>query len=801
MFFVGKKTKPGSSINGKDLFPFCLVRPSCKAAILFSLVLAILVSNSAVLAKPVNAIQAEKVVKSWLKITPEPLGTTLGRQVGQVQTFSDVSGQPIYYVAYLEPCGFIIISADDLIEPIIAFADDGFFEPSLDNPLGALVSYDLKARVTSARSLSASQLPTGSIKTSNTKAAALHNAALTARAKWQQLSRPSEKFDGELIATGQPSIADIRVEPLIQSKWNQVTACGLSCYNYYTPPYDPNTPENYPAGCVATMMAQLMRFYEYPVTGIGVQPFTIYVDGNSVMASTRGGDGDGGPYDWNDMTLVPNCAITDTQRQAIGAVCYDAGLSVNMMYDVNGSGAYMHDAKYAMKTTFGYSNAVLGGDEWFNIGAGLTAMINPNLDAGYSTLLGVNNGSSGHAIIADGYGYNSETLYHHLNMGWSGADDAWYNLPTISGTYANYTSVNACIYNIFLSGSGEIISGRVVDVNAEPISGAEITAEKTGGGTYTTTTNSKGIYALTNLPSASTYTVSVTKTGYDFDSQDVTTTTSLDWQSSSGNKWAIDFTGTVSEPCADLNDDYKVNIIDFAILAKHFLQNNCSEPNWCQGADFDYSGDVDYIDLEEFIMQWLTTIEIEETFISIGSQDGRVYDNNDGIGAAHTADDSTAVALRLGDYLSNEGYRIILSFDTSSLPDDCNIISAVLELVRGEKWGNDDPFEWGGPCIIDINSPCIGTSTALENYDWQGPVGDVNVATFLGDPNEGNPMVSTYFDPNGLNSISKTDTTQIRVYLTNSTNSDSDMDFLGFYGGEATNQNNAPKLIIQYSID
>ena len=51
----------------------------------------------------------------------------------------------------LQPGGFVIVSADDRIEPIIAFADDGIFDPSVDNPLGALVTGDINQRMAMVR--------------------------------------------------------------------------------------------------------------------------------------------------------------------------------------------------------------------------------------------------------------------------------------------------------------------------------------------------------------------------------------------------------------------------------------------------------------------------------------------------------------------------------------------------------------------------------------------------------------------------------------------------------------------------
>jgi hypothetical protein len=278
-----------------------------------------------------------------------------------------------------------------------------------------------------------------------------------------------------------------------------------------------------------------MRFREYPTDGVGT-------------GHLRGGDGLGGAYNWSDMVLVPGCSTTLTQRQAIGALAYDAGVASKTDYAADGSASYTSDAAAALVDTFGYSNAILGYNNNDNIGAGLNGMINPNLDWGNPVILGVSSAANGHEIVTDGYGYNGLTLYHHLNLGWDGDQDAWYNLPNINDSYSSYDIVDGAIYNIYTSGTGEIISGRVtVASSGVPIAGATVTALKTGG-TYQATTNANGIYAIANIPSNSTYTVSVTKSGYSFTSHAASTGLSRDSHAVSGNCWAIDFTGTLTEP-------------------------------------------------------------------------------------------------------------------------------------------------------------------------------------------------------------------------------------------------------------
>jgi hypothetical protein len=212
-------------------------------------------------------------------------------------------------------------------------------------------------------------------------------------------------------------------------------------------------------------MAQLMRHHQHPATGIGVNEFTIRVDNVEQTAYTRGGDGSGGPYQWSDMVLAHDCSTSEMQRQAIGTLCYDAGVAVKMGYSTGASSASTYAATEAFKTVFKYSHAVRGynwdsvSKDFHNIGPGLNGMVNPNRDAGNPVILAIVREDGGHAVLCDGYGYNSSTLYHHLNMGWYGKYDAWYNLPTIDSD-PPYNIITECIYNIFTSDSGEIISGR-----------------------------------------------------------------------------------------------------------------------------------------------------------------------------------------------------------------------------------------------------------------------------------------------------------------------------------------------------
>jgi hypothetical protein len=514
------------------------------------LVLLFLVYCPRLSAKPVSAEKSQQVVMGWLKADARPLGASLGQNLKKTDTFSDEQGQAIYYVVYLQPSGFVVVPADDLVEPILAFTDHGTYNPSLDNPLGALVNKDVRGRIAAGRELLATQgLQTQTLQETTSK--------------WDRLAAGAQQPTGPGTLS-LPSVSDPRVDPLLKTKWAQTICCNepnIACYNYYTPPSDPwdpcdyavdpifgspnpyGDPTNFPSGCVATAMAQLMRFLEHPQAGVGKVQRWITVNGigNGEWAWTRGGDGQGGPYYWDRMVYEPNCDTNKLFRQAIGALCYDAGVSVKMNYTPNASWAFLSDVNTAFIDVFKYSNAV------FKTAptppnpmptVALEKMINPNLDYEHPVLVGFPGDYYGHAVVVDGYGYNLATIYHHINMGWAGVQDAWYNF--YNDMPAGYNSVDGCVYNTFESGAGEIISGRVTDTSGKPLAGATVTAVRTGGGIYQAVTNDRGIYALAPLPSASTYTIRVTNPRYNF-SKVVTTGTSKH-NGPIGNQWGADFT-------------------------------------------------------------------------------------------------------------------------------------------------------------------------------------------------------------------------------------------------------------------
>ncbi|MCP4712709.1 MAG: hypothetical protein GY869_29125 [Planctomycetes bacterium] len=486
-----------------------------------------------------TSTQVRQMVQGWINEDSQPMGSTLGRQVGEIESYFSAEENLLFYVVNLIPNGYVIVPADDMVEPIISFIELGSYSNSFDNPLSSMVRKDIAGRIQMVRDPETLQNPN-----------VLSNA-LAAYEKWQRLINLGQSPDTVGIM-GLTSISDVWVSPLLESNWGQTTCCVIdekACYNYYTPhdslfdPCDWGDPNNYPCGDTATAMAQLLAYHQHPVSGIGIHSLTIWVDGYPKSADTRGGDGLGGPYNWIDIenAMNPGCGTPLNARKAIGALCYDIGVTINTIYTSNLSWSDLRAASYALRnpSLFNFQRAVYTDTISDILEAKLIDMINPNLDYGYPVLMGLmadNEITPKHSIVIDGYGYHLDTLYHHVNLGQDGIDNGWYNIPII----IEYDLYFECIYNIFPMETGELVSGRIVDSSGNPIEGVTVMAVGPQGEIHYATTNSKGIYVFL-LDSLTTYTIIPIKDGHFFAGRTITTGYSVDYSTVSGNRWGIDF--------------------------------------------------------------------------------------------------------------------------------------------------------------------------------------------------------------------------------------------------------------------
>ena len=436
-------------------------------------------------------------------------GIKFGRSVESSATHTTTNGA-VFYSVKMRGGGTVFMSSDTEMNPVIAFtASSGDFS-SMDakSPLWALLNRDVSAR---------KSFLSGTPQVQQARYATSASASL----RWAALLSGSDGGSGVKRAlsaaprTSEPS--DLRVAPLMLSEWDQADAGGgyhisdaRSCYNYYTPQdatgeIKEGKKENAVCGCVATAMGQVMFYHRYPETAtVPDEPDTCWFDTKEITLPVSGE-----AYAWDDMVAVPDAFSPVETRAAIGLLVSDAGRSVGMHYSRDDSGSFSFKASKALVSVFNYGQSVYAdaGDVGpLSSGSSFERVVLSNLDAGYPVIFGIRGASGGHEIVADGYGYDDEAPYVHLNMGWSGSQNIWYNLPEITAGSMSFDTVDDAVYNIIPDGAGKgILSGRTLDDDGEPVANAEVTVydAETGEVAAQIVTSASGVWGVA-LP-AGTY--------------------------------------------------------------------------------------------------------------------------------------------------------------------------------------------------------------------------------------------------------------------------------------------------------
>ena len=442
------------------------------------------------LADGVTPEQARTAVANWLLQSPKRLTAKFETaNAGKVSTSTNAKGLALYHIVNLEEGGFVVTSGDTTITPIVAFSGTGELDVSdVGNPLLALLERDMSRRL-------------GTVAGKKMTANDGGNGKGGTEEEWAALLQPGDKNKAGYGAVA--SLSDIRVEPMVASKWGQSYWNGYATFNYYTP-------KKYVSGCVATAFAQIMRYWQKPTASVTAGSYRCWVDGVGSTYTMKGET-----YEWSSMPLTSSTCTSEAQRQAIGKLLYDVGVASQMEWTGEGSGTLGCHASQALRSRFGYASS----QSYFDItGYGLTQdfttqqgefrnAILASLDAGMPVAIGVGGDNGGHEMVVDGYGYSGSKIYCHINCGWSGDEDAWYNLLGGYITSAEFGYLDEVGYNIHPTTTGDVISGRVLNSSGTAVSGATVTLTLPSGGTRTATSNSKGIYFF-RVTSSGTYKVS-----------------------------------------------------------------------------------------------------------------------------------------------------------------------------------------------------------------------------------------------------------------------------------------------------
>lgn len=231
-----------------------------------------------------------------------------------------------------------------------------------------------------------------------------------------------------LIASSKQTAERKPIDHLIQTHWSQYS------------PYSDKCPEGCPTGCVATMYAQLMKYYNYPNRGKGSHSYSW--NGQTLSANFGATE-----YHWDKMldTYTPGCYDKES-GDAVATLMYHVGVACEMQYDERGSSAISNPDPLA--TYFDYNpkaeeRRIYGSDEDIQL---MYEQLEKRQPIPYS---GNNFLSSGHAFIVDGY---RDGMWG-INWGWGGLYDGYFRLGNFNPGEDNYSSNNYAILNLVPNGS------------------------------------------------------------------------------------------------------------------------------------------------------------------------------------------------------------------------------------------------------------------------------------------------------------------------------------------------------------
>lgn len=356
-----------------------------RLALLFSA----LAISSVVCAHPVSRSEASALAAAFLK---QPHVEAVPSDFEQFYIFKGDSG-------------FVIISSDDVCIPILAYSFNGSFSSEMPEATHDwLQEYDRAIQALKASGADASD---------------------EVRAAWKSL-----REQGRM-----PSLHRSSVLPLIPTNWSQ------------RPPYNMYCPGGSLTGCVATTMAQIMRYWEWPIQGTGSYSYTHPTYGT--LSATFGAT----TYDWLNMWAMVGENSPAVVKNAVATLMYHCGVSVDMNYGPESSSASASKMVTAMTTYFDYASSIALAHQYDYTNTQWKQLLKDELDAMRPMCYVGQTRASAHAFICDGY---DEQGLFHFNWGWAGTYDGYYAIGALNpGSYGSYNENNYAVVGIHPS-SGSV---------------------------------------------------------------------------------------------------------------------------------------------------------------------------------------------------------------------------------------------------------------------------------------------------------------------------------------------------------
>ncbi len=351
-------------------------------------------------ARPVDKNTAQKVAKNFYS---ERMSSDNYPGISSVNLVM-FKGVDSYYVFNMKKQkGFILIAANDASIPVLAYSFHGSYSNTNqpENFAKTIEQYNLQLEY----------LKKNQIK-----------ATLDITRQWKKYLKADNTKGGSIQS----------IAPLLTTVWAQ------GCFYNDSTPVDASGPCGHPVtGCVATAMAQVMNYYEFPYSGSGSHSY----NSNYGMI---GANFDSTIYNWSVMPDTLNSQSSSASVAQVAQLMSHCGIAVEMMYSAGGSGAFSQDATNAFAHYFNYDNGLqllhranFSDTVW-------EKMVRAELDS-LRPLYYDGSGSGGHAFVCDGY---QSSNYFHFNWGWSGSHNGYYLLSALNPGGMNFSNYCGAVFGM-----------------------------------------------------------------------------------------------------------------------------------------------------------------------------------------------------------------------------------------------------------------------------------------------------------------------------------------------------------------
>jgi len=341
--------------------------------------LALLLCSIAAFAGTVGRDRAEKAAMDFFGIAATRSGSPLtlvwdGETVG-----TKSASEPAFYVFDRAGGGFVIISGDDSVNPVLGYACSGkFITDGMPENLAGWMA-ELRSGILELRREGTGGRAPGWDDVTKAEAVVLHETAL-----WNQrepYNRLCPKIMGDGTATG----------------------------------------------CVATALAIVMRWNRWPDAGTGTLPGYSYTDHNK-NTQTVSPLALGHSYNWDQMPLsdLKNSGATDVQKKAVAQLIYDCGVMTQMQFDTDGSATVSTNVMETLPVYMKYDAGMTVEMKEYYSDEGWVSMVKKGLKESPLMYSAHSESGGGHAFVLAGYD-SADNFY--INWGWGGSDNGWYAFP------------------------------------------------------------------------------------------------------------------------------------------------------------------------------------------------------------------------------------------------------------------------------------------------------------------------------------------------------------------------------------